>query len=466
MKIRKIYSDQFKRKIAKEYFNGKKATDLAKKHELSGGVQQVYSWFRKFYPDVYYNMNKEKQEGQKNIMKNKENQDKKQIAQLVKALEESQSKVKTLEKEKELDKQLIDILKTKNQVLEKSKASCANLINQKNLSKCEEQKLIIENTKIYKHYAYIACYELLTRINISQNKLIKFFNITKKRFIEFKKRHCWPNFLDVRNGVKPMPKFKKYQGKVAPNAKKLLNKVYKVHNKPISAADLNQLIFFMFGVRISIPKIREIQNKYPAQFKHVNRKKTKYNSNDRKEKFTKKDLLLNSIEGKNAFGIDGVHYPVVIKGTHKKPVIVISYDLRFKTVVGFHAEFSETSNSAYQVFMKTSAYIKANDVQNAIIQTDRGSAFVCEIINNLEKEANNYTHSMSKAGFKHNPWTESLNGWVKHSFIEQYGKYFNSLEEFKNTFQEFINSWNVFKISMYNLVNANRSTYSKVVSLS
>ncbi len=72
-----------------------------------------------------------------------------------------------------------------------------------------------------------------------------------------------------------------------------------------------------------------------------------------------------------------------------------------------------------------------------------------------EKEVGNYTRSMSKAGFKHNPWTESLNRWVEHSFIEQFGKHFNSLEQFKNTFQEFVNSWNVFKISMYNLVNVN-----------
>ncbi|PPE04171.1 hypothetical protein [Williamsoniiplasma lucivorax] len=137
MKIRKIYSDEFKRKIAKEYFNGKKATDLAKKHELSGGVQQVYAWFKNFYPDVYYNMHKEKQGSQKNIMKNNENQDKKQIVELVEALEESQSKVKTLEKEKELDKQLIDILNTFQEFINSwnvFKISMYNVVNTNRLT--------------------------------------------------------------------------------------------------------------------------------------------------------------------------------------------------------------------------------------------------------------------------------------------------------------------------------------------
>lgn len=201
----------------------------------------------------------------------------------------------------------------------------------------------------------------------------------------------------------PMPIFNDYQSKVAPNAKECLDKIYKKAKLPISALKLNEILAFKFRVHVSVPKIREIQAAEPNRFKFVNRKKNSQKGIDRKGNCIKEDIILDKIEGHNAFGIDGVHFPVKIKNSHKNPVVIIAYDLTAKTIVGFNAEFSETSESAYKVFSKTSAYIKAEKIENAIIQTDRGSAFACYLINDLEKELQNYTHSMSKAGFKHNP---------------------------------------------------------------
>lgn len=42
MRIKKPYSDEFKKEIAKKYFNGEKAKDLAEQYALSSGVQLVY----------------------------------------------------------------------------------------------------------------------------------------------------------------------------------------------------------------------------------------------------------------------------------------------------------------------------------------------------------------------------------------------------------------------------------------
>ncbi|WP_303662361.1 hypothetical protein [Williamsoniiplasma luminosum] len=41
MRIGKVYSEEFKKRIAKEYFNDRKASYIAKKYELSRGIQHV-----------------------------------------------------------------------------------------------------------------------------------------------------------------------------------------------------------------------------------------------------------------------------------------------------------------------------------------------------------------------------------------------------------------------------------------
>lgn len=112
-----------------------------------------------------------------------------QIDELLAALEKAQTEVLIEKKKREKAEQLNDILETKNQVLEKSTASYAKIMAQMSMNNREEQELLIQNTKAFKHYSYIACYQLLTRIDISQNQILKFFKITKKRFIEFKKKN-------------------------------------------------------------------------------------------------------------------------------------------------------------------------------------------------------------------------------------------------------------------------------------
>lgn len=142
----------------------------------------------------------------------------------------------------------------------------------------------------------------------------------------------------------------------------------------------------------------------------------------------------------------------------RKQLLEVGYDWYSKTVVSYTWGESENSLVVLETISGIFNVIKKYEI-NSILQMDRGAANTSYLIKEYEDSQTLFKISMSKAGFKHNSPTESMNGWLKDSFFASHGNSFLNINDFRNKFKTFIINHNKSQYYKYSdIINIRKTT--------
>ncbi|AXK51675.1 transposase [Spiroplasma alleghenense] len=417
----KPYSQELKLLIIELYNKGFSASELAKDYDIKSGPQLIKLWVSMYNQSIKNAGNKLSCKGDYILKKDVSNK------VLIDKIEELQKQLK--KKDEEFLK-----LQIEKEFMEKCMPSCMNYSRQ--------QVMMIQATREYKYKAFCLIYEIEFRKVLSIAKMCKIAKVSRGKYQKFKKDNLLLNNIsknDYKFNSSTLPIF---QSKIKHDVIQLINDFFEENKISSGAKNIKLWIKSVFNIKVSVKTILKIMKDNEFKFQSPYRfKRSKILGRDLMEKTIRADLIENNFSANNCgekIGIDGTIFKLLIDGKKVELLCEIAYDFYSRKVIGWKFGTSENAQIVLDVIKQVHKYCLKNSFNDAIIQSDRGRANASIIVKNFEEKQNNFIMSMSKAGFKHNAPTESMNGWIKTIFFKTCGIEFDSIENFENEFSKFV----------------------------
>lgn len=307
-------------------------------------------------------------------------------------------------------------------------------------------------TKEFKHYAYQKIAWLTCEGVADVREACKYFGVgSPDKFYVFSKKHNLPTKSTY--GTTKEFIFVPYVARGALKATEVIDEFYELH--PNTAASAESIKIWSDSkypwFKISLKRIRKIQDSNPATRPHVNRNPKSKDTINKVANVRPDQVGLDYATTKlrEKIGMDGTWMKIRIRGSYIKLLLEIAYDWFSREIISYTWSHSENTEAVCRTFDGILKYV-GNNVEHCIVQMDRGSANRSYALLEAEKSQSIVSISMSESGFKHNSPTESLNGWIKDRFFEANGWNFESIEKFQNVFKKFVKSNNMVQKLKYN----------------
>jgi hypothetical protein len=321
-----------------------------------------------------------------------------------------------------------------------------NEILKKSIPTCQATEMMEKTSRDYYQYlAHIEIFRLTTKCGWTvKDTCIATGVKSRDKFYSFLQRNNLPKPSDYKENVTyNVPKFKT---RVRCDAEKYIVAFYNHHQGTTgSAREIHRWANERFALNekslgISERSFRKLMVAKPHLFPCYARKKVIHS----RKRTIRDDLIGSDFVAKSQcekIGMDGTWLKINVNGNQLKILLEVAYDWATRRIVSYTFGSSENVNVILETFRGVVNYARYHE-KYPILQMDRGSANSSYELKYAEMEQPWVTISMSNVGFKHNPATESLNGWIKGSFFEANGYSFRSLPEFYKTFNNFVLSNN------------------------
>jgi hypothetical protein len=321
-----------------------------------------------------------------------------------------------------------------------------NEILKKSIPTCQAIEMMKKTSRDYYQYlAHIEIFRLTTKCGWTvKDACIATGVKSRDKFYSFLKRNNLPKPSDYKENVTyNIPKFKT---RVRRDAENYIVAFYNHHQGTTgSVREIHRWANERFAsneksLGISERSFRKLMIAKPHLFPCYAREKIAHS----RKQTIRDDLIGNDFVAKSQcekIGMDGTWLKINVNGNQLKILLEVVYDWATRRIVSYTFGSFKNVNVILETFHGFVNYARYHE-KYPILQMDWGLANSSYELKYAEMEQQWVTISMSNVGFKHNPATESLNGWIKRSFLEANGFSFRSLPEFYKTFNNFVLSNN------------------------